>query len=97
MGEGLDVKVWDEDVSLGRLAGSNRQYIEDVIPHIGSVLSADLEAVVKASEVVILGNKSATKDQLAKYLRPEQIVIDLIHLDKTRRPEGVERYEGICW
>lgn len=97
MGEGLDVKVWDEDVSLGRLAGSNRQYIEDVIPHIGSVLSADLEAVVKASEVVILGNKSATKDQLAKYLRPEQIVIDLIHLDKTRRPGGVERYEGICW
>jgi GDP-mannose 6-dehydrogenase len=97
MGEGLDVKIWDEDVSLGRLAGSNRQYIEEVIPHIGSVLSADLEAVLAAAEVVILGNKSASKDQLAKYLRPEQIVIDLIHLDKARRPEGVAQYEGICW
>ena len=97
MGEGLEVKVWDEDVSLGRLAGSNRQYIEEVIPHIGSVLSADLEGVLRTAEVVILGNKSASKDQLAKYLRPEQIVIDLIHLDKTRRPEGVQTYEGICW
>ncbi len=97
MGEGLEVKIWDEDVSLGRLAGSNRQYIEDVIPHIGSVLSADLESVLRGAEVVILGNKSASKDQLAKYLRPGQIVIDLIHLDKTRRPEGVETYEGICW
>ena len=86
MGEGLEVKVWDEDVSLGRLAGSNRQYIEEVIPHIGSVLSADFEATLSAAEVVILGNKSASKDQLAKYLRPEQIVIDLIHLDKARRP-----------
>src|SRR5258708_7966615 len=47
MGEGLDVKVWDEDVSLGRLAGSNRQYIEEVIPHIGSVLSADLEGTLR--------------------------------------------------
>ena len=97
MGEGLEVKVWDEDVSLGRLAGSNRQYIEEVIPHIGSVLSADLEGVLRTAEVVILGNKSASKDQLAKYLRPEQIVIDLIHLDKTLRPEGARTYEGICW
>jgi len=97
MGEGLEVKVWDEDVSMGRLAGANRQYIEEVIPHIGSVLSADLESVLRTAEVVILGNKSASKDRLAKYLRPEQIVIDLIHLDKTRRPEGAQTYEGICW
>jgi GDP-mannose 6-dehydrogenase len=97
MGEGLEVKVWDEDVSMGRIAGANRQYIEEVIPHIGSVLSADLEGVLRTAEVVILGNKSASKDQLAKYLRPEQIVIDLIHLDKTRRPEGGWTYEGICW
>jgi GDP-mannose 6-dehydrogenase len=97
LGEGLDVKVWDEDVSLGRLAGANRQYIEEVIPHIGSVLSADLTAVLSAAEVVILGNKSATKERLAKYLRPEQIVIDLVHLDATRRPEGAQTYEGICW
>ncbi|MGA3087817.1 MAG: nucleotide sugar dehydrogenase [Terriglobales bacterium] len=97
MGEGLEVKVWDEDVSLGRLAGANRQYIEEVIPHIGSVLSADLEAVLRTAEVVILGNKSASKDQLGKYLRPEHIVIDLVHLDKTHRPDGARTYEGICW
>jgi GDP-mannose 6-dehydrogenase len=97
MGEGLEVKIWDEDVSLGRLAGANRQYIEEVIPHIGSVLTADLAAVLKDADVVILGNKSASKDQLAKYLKPEQIVIDLIHLDPTRRPEGSKTYEGICW
>jgi GDP-mannose 6-dehydrogenase len=97
MGEGLEVKVWDEDVSLGRLAGSNRQYIEDVIPHIGSVLSADLDAVMKNAEVIILGNKSASKEHLAAHLRPEQIVIDLIHLDKAGRPDGVRSYEGICW
>ena len=97
MGEGLEVKVWDEDVSLGRLAGSNRQYIEDVIPHIASVLSADLGCVLSQAEVIILGNKSASRDRLASHLRPEQIVIDLIHLDKERRPQGAGVYEGICW
>lgn len=97
MGEGLEVRVWDEDVSLGRLAGANRQYIEEVIPHIGSVLTADLESVMRTAEVVILGNKSASRERLAPYLKSEQIVIDLIHLDRAKRPEGTEKYEGICW
>lgn len=79
------------------IAGANRQYIEEVIPHIGSVLSADLEGVLRGAEVVILGNKSASRDQLAKYLKPEQIVIDLVHLDPARRPQGAKTYDGICW
>jgi GDP-mannose 6-dehydrogenase len=97
LGEGYDVRVWDRDVSLGRLAGSNRQYIEDVIPHIGSILSADLEDVMRRADVVIIGNKSASKDELNKYLRAEHIVIDLVHLDRARRSSGVSAYEGICW
>jgi len=97
LGEGFEVRVWDRDVSLGRLAGSNRQYIEEVIPHIGSLLSSDLEQVMKGAEVVIVGNKSVDKAELSKYLRHEQIIIDLVNLDKSRRPEGTGAYEGICW
>ena len=97
LGEGYEVRVWDEDVSLGRLAGSNRQYIEEVIPHIGSLLSADLAEVLKWGEVVIIGNKSAKKDDLTRHLREDQIVIDLVNLDKARRAGGTSSYEGICW
>jgi GDP-mannose 6-dehydrogenase len=89
--------VWDQDVSLGRLVGSNRQYIEEVIPHIGSLLSSDLEQVLKQAEVIIIGNKSVDKGELAKYLRADHFVIDLVNLDKQRRPSGIGHYEGICW
>ncbi len=97
LGEGYEVKVWDRDVSLGRLAGSNRQYIEEVIPHIGSLLSSDLEGVLQWGEVVIVGNKSVTKDDLARRLRKDQIIIDLVNLDKLHRVKDVPFYEGICW
>ena len=97
LGEGCEMKIWDPDVSLGRLAGSNRQYIEEVIPHIGSLLSADLAEVLTWGEVVIIGNKSAKKGTLASQLRPDQIVIDLVNLDKALRPNGTSSYEGICW
>jgi GDP-mannose 6-dehydrogenase len=97
LGEGYEVRVWDRDVSLGRLAGSNRQYIEEVMPHIGSLLSADLEDVLKWGEVVIIGNKSAKKDGLEEYLRKDQFVIDLVNLEKAFRSDGTSSYEGICW
>jgi GDP-mannose 6-dehydrogenase len=97
LGEGCEVKVWDKDVSLGRLAGSNRQYIEEVIPHIGSLLAADLEATLRDAEVVIIGNNSVKADELSSLLRSDQTVIDLVNLDKSRRPNSAAAYEGICW
>jgi GDP-mannose 6-dehydrogenase len=95
LGEGCQLRIWDKDVSLGRLAGSNRQYIEEVIPHIGSLLSSDLEEVVRGGEVVIVGTK-IDKDQLAGCLRPDQMVIDLVNLSAAARPHAGS-YDGICW
>ncbi|MGH9494325.1 MAG: UDP binding domain-containing protein, partial [Candidatus Sulfotelmatobacter sp.] len=97
LGEGYEVKVWDREVVLGRLAGSNRQYIEQVIPHIGSLLSADLQEVLQWGEVVVIGNKSVKKDELTRRLHKDQIVIDLVNLDRTLRSDSISRYEGICW
>lgn len=96
LGEGSQLRVWDRDVSLGRLAGSNRQYIEEVIPHIGSLLSADLDDVVRSGEVVIIATK-VDNDQLAGCLRPDQIVIDLVNLVSASRPVTAASYQGICW
>ncbi len=97
LGEGCRIQIWDPDVSLGRLTGSNRQYIEEVIPHIGSLLNTDLEAVIKDSDVVIIGTRSAEQSQLSGMLRADQVVIDLINLDVARRPKSAASYEGICW
>ncbi len=97
LGEGCQLRIWDKDVSLGRLAGSNRQYIEEVIPHIGSLLSTDLDEVVRSGEIVIIGTKSAVMSELTKLLKPGQVVVDLVNLDPSQRPESPATYEGICW
>lgn len=96
LGEGIQVRVWDRDVSLGRLAGSNRQYIEEVIPHIGSLLSGDLEEVVRSGELVVIATK-IDKDQLARCLGRDQMVVDLINLASASRPGTTASYQGICW
>jgi GDP-mannose 6-dehydrogenase len=97
LGEGCQLRIWDKDVSLGRLAGSNRQYIEEVIPHIGSLLSTDLKEVVRSGEIVIVGTKAVAKAELAKLLNPGQVVVDLVNLDRSQRPDSPATYQGICW
>jgi GDP-mannose 6-dehydrogenase len=97
LGEGRQVRVWDDNVSLGRLIGSNRQYIDEVIPHIGSLLSNSVEDVLKDAEVVVLGTRGVAVGELHRWLRPDQIVIDLVNLEKAKRPAIPGDYEGICW
>lgn len=77
LGEGCDVQVWDKDVSIGHLTGSNRQYIQDEIPHIGARLCRKLEDVIAQAEVIVIGTDTLDNEQLQAAIRREQLVIDL--------------------
>jgi len=96
LGEGCDIRIWDDNVSLGRLIGSNREYIEKTIPHIGSLLENNLAEILKQAEVVIVATRGVSRDQLQQHLRSDQIVLDLVNLEAVRRPAAAQ-YEGICW
>jgi len=96
LGEGREILIWDDNVSLGRLIGSNREYIEQVIPHIGSLLNATLKEVLREAEVVVIGTRGLDRDFLQKSIRSDQEVIDLVNLEKARRIQTTT-YKGICW
>jgi GDP-mannose 6-dehydrogenase len=96
LGEGCNIKIWDENVSLGRLIGSNRDYIEHTIPHIGSLLENDLAQILRHAEVIVIGTRGIAHDELQPHLRPDHIVVDLVNLEKACRPT-IANYEGICW
>jgi GDP-mannose 6-dehydrogenase len=96
LGEGREILIWDDNVSLGRLIGSNREYIEQIIPHIGSLLKANLEEVLRDAEVVVIGTPGLNRGLLEASIRPDQEVIDLVNLEKARRVQTTA-YKGICW
>jgi GDP-mannose 6-dehydrogenase len=97
LGEGCQLRIWDDNVAMGKLIGSNRQYIDDVIPHIGSLLCDSVSQAVEAAEVVVVATTTVKKQELAQCLRPGQIVVDVVNLEKKTRPDGQSPYEGICW
>jgi GDP-mannose 6-dehydrogenase len=96
LGEGFQAKIWDENVFLGRLIGSNRQYIEEHIPHIGSLLCEHMEEVVRYADIVLIATK-VNNAALEALLRPDQTVIDLVNLNRTRRLQTKAAYAGIVF
>lgn len=60
----------DETVSLGGLIGANRRYIDEVIPHIGSLMCSSLEEVLHGADLVILGTRAVDRETFRPNLRP---------------------------
>ena len=78
IGRGYQLGIYDRNVHLARLVGANRAYIEQVIPHIGNLLSDDLAATVAHGELVLIGNQAPEFKDLARLMHADQRVLDLV-------------------
>ena len=96
IGKGMDVAVFDRDVSSANLIGSNREYIEKEIPHIWTLVDDSMERVVKRSEVVVIGNGTPAFRTIGEQLTNGQIVVDLVRAFGDKLSDN-KQYHGINW
>ena len=91
IGKGLTLVICDPDVALGQLVGRNRAYIEEHLPHVAQLLTDDPEQLIRDSDVIVIGKRVLTAEQLTAALRADQTIIDLLGVDLGReviRPWG---------
>jgi len=96
LGKGVSLKIYDKNVSLARLVGANKAYIEQQIPHLSSLLCNTIDEVIDGSEVIVVGNRSPEFGEALTKTRAEQIVIDLVRLPIYGALLQAD-YRGICW
>jgi GDP-mannose 6-dehydrogenase len=97
LGKGYQLCIYDRNVSIARLVGANRDYINKQIPHLSSLLSESLDDVIDKSDVLVVGNGSPEFADALRRTRPEQKVIDLFRLKGIERKDIPAQYTGICW
>jgi GDP-mannose 6-dehydrogenase len=96
IGKGLSLQVYDPEVQLSRLLGANRRFIEEHLPHIGSLMRSSLEAVVADSEVLVVGAAyDGLAEALARHVQEDQLVLDLT--GALRKPGLKGTVLGLCW
>ncbi|MBI2188543.1 MAG: UDP-glucose/GDP-mannose dehydrogenase family protein [Acidobacteria bacterium] len=96
LGKGYSLAIYDRNVSLARLVGANKQYIEEQIPHLSRHLCDSVDELLDRSDVVVVGNADPEFPAAVERARPDHIVVDLVRLplDFSRVRA---RYDGICW
>lgn len=99
IGKGLKLRIYDRNVSLARLVGANKQYIEEHLPHIGELLTEEIDSALDGAEMVVLGNSDPAfadiADHLAKRGAVDVPVVDLVRI--VDDAAGLDRYRGLGW
>lgn len=94
MGKGFEIRIFDRNVKVSELTGTNKDFIMAKIPHLQHFVTADLDEVCRNSDVLVVTNKEKDfVDVLKNY--PGKIVIDLVRQWKEVDYDG--KYEGISW
>ncbi len=96
IGKGHQVLIYDKQVIRARLVGSNKEFIEQEIPHIWSLVRPEMTDVLRDSDTIVIGNGSKEFREIEGTMRDGQIVIDLVRAFGAKRSDG-HTYEGICW
>jgi GDP-mannose 6-dehydrogenase len=96
LGKGFEIRIYDRYVSIARLLGANKSYIEKEIPHIADLIEEDIDKLAAFADVLVVANPSAEFTALAKRLDRRQTLIDLVRIvedhSKTRAV-----YHGNSW
>ena len=96
LGKGFQLCIYDKNVSIARLVGANRDYINTQIPHLSSLLTENIDDVLEKSDVIVVGNGSPEFSDALTRTRPDQVILDLVRV-KADRAQIPGDYRGICW
>ena len=96
IGKGYDLRIFDSEVNLSRLIGANKRFIEESIPHIGSLMVSSAEEALAHGQVVLIGISSkAIAESVARGVQEQHQVVDLVGL--PRESLRCTQYTGVCW
>ncbi len=93
LGKGYDIKIYDRNVHLSKLIGSNRSYIEQHLPHISALLCTNIEEVLEHGRTIVLVHKVAEVLNY-KTMLADRNIVDMIRIEELR---GLNNYQGINW
>lgn len=93
-GKGYELHIYDKNVRVSQLTGTNADFIAAKLPHLHQIITDDLDAVCQACDVLVITNKEKEFAQVPeKY--PNKCIVDLVRQFKELDYDG--NYEGISW
>lgn len=95
LGRGFQVRIFDPALNLAALVGANKRLIDTRMPHLASLLHADLASALGTRGVVLAAQRCASIADLSRSVTPDHHLIDINGWTELNQLSS--RYEGFCW
>lgn len=90
--ENIDVKLWDENLNIDFLIGSNLSVINESIPYLSKMISESLKDAIKDVDVILIAHGKYLKQLESADLNKNVTIIDGVGL-----PTDSIQSNGIFW
>jgi GDP-mannose 6-dehydrogenase len=95
LARGHRVRIYDPQLNLTRIVGSNKRVIDEKMPHLASLLHEDLGSALGSQGLVIAAQQCVSLAELAKRITHRHYLLDVNGWPELRGLDA--RYEGFCW
>ncbi len=89
------LRIFDPQLNVQRLTGSNAAIIRDRLPQLETLLCAELADAITPSDCIVVAQPVAPLAELARHVTANQRIIDVNGWPNLQRLPA--RYEGFCW
>jgi GDP-mannose 6-dehydrogenase len=96
LGKGYDLRIYDANVTMSRLMGANRDFIESRLPHLGELLGNSVDDVLAHADVCVIGCKDPAVLR-ALDAAGDRTIIDLVRLPDAEARRAHPGYVGLGW
>ena len=94
LGKGCEIRIYDKNVVVSELTGTNKDFIMAKIPHLQHFITSDLDSVCASSDVLVIANKEKEFERLLEQY-PHKVIVDLVRQWREVDYDGI--YDGISW
>lgn len=93
-GKGYVLRIYDKNVRVSQLTGTNAEFIAAKLPHLHQIITDNLDSVCRECDVLVIANKENEFNDIPNRF-PDKSIVDLVRQFETIDYHG--NYEGISW
>jgi GDP-mannose 6-dehydrogenase len=87
LGKGLDIIIYDHNVSISELTGTNKEYINRHIPHLSKLMVDKIGDVIDNSELIVINNREPEYEKAISGLGKDIYIVDMVRMFEAKNKE----------
>jgi GDP-mannose 6-dehydrogenase len=95
LGKGYEIAIYDRNVQVSRLTGTNKEYIEAHIPHLSKLMVDDIRTLLDDAELIVVNTREKEYSDVLSVWNSDKPIVDFVRLEDKVRTKSA--YKGINW